>query len=976
MSMAKGIRWILACLAVAVVLPASAQFYSNGASPAGLNWRMTEGRRVSVLAPDYAAPLAHKVLYLMDSLSTSIGYGLLPDRVVEPLWMPVVMHTENSASNGISIVAPRRIEMCAMPDRESYATPWLRQLSVHEYRHAAQYGALFDGWASRALYVLLGEQSLLAITGVMPFWWLEGDAVAAETEAALFGRALQPSFTMHYRAVGRKILEGGNPDKWFVGSYNEYIPNHYNLGYQMVTTANTLQGRYAWGEIMDYAREHPYTITPFEWAMRKRWGMTTAALFRQTFQRLNDHWESLPEREDSAQRVYTPKHSPYQSTKYPLWVSDNEVVAVESSFDRSAALVKIDVATGARKVLHYIGGLNTRPVLIGDYIYWTEAQQLASFAQQIGSVMCRARTDGRGGVERVLPKSEYALYPVAFGGDVAYVRYNFVGTYTIVCTEGEFTLPEGVECHGLTVEGDHLYLLTTSDRGMAIERLEPSSGTWQTIKEPSRVTLSSLTAEGGKLYFGSIASGYDEVHSIDLRSGSEVRLTSSRYGSFYGAPSPNGERLAVAVYDADGYHLAVGTIAPIERVEQSLLPRNIVNPDHYRWENMVCIDTIAYDSAQANKQRAKYPSVPYNEAAGAMNFHSWAPIYYRPDQLMSGNLADVKFGATVVSQSLLSDAISSVGLYVLPSGNVGTSLNVKYLGWAPKLELDARLSTAPAGSYDPVGVMMKGGNYYDYYDHSEQVAERPSVRRSASLYGRAYLPFLLSNSYVTTTLTPAVEYSFSNKSFYSPTSGYHSGMHALAATLQWNSYTRSAYRNLNPRWGVAFVGGVGKCLMPFESPTTLGVYARINTPAFGANDGFTVRASYQDIVGNGPIGCALDFGWLSPRGMRSSVYPDDLVGGSVQYDAPLCYPDLGIRGVVMLKRVRASLFVDTLWGRLWTEDGSRQWGGATTFGGDVYLDTSWLRLPPQGDLSIKLGLYFDTQFLSEPTFTGGLALNF
>lgn len=971
-------RVILAVVAVVVALPAWAQFYSNGASPAGLRWRVVEGRSERVLAPDYAEPLAHKVLYLMDSLSSTIGYGLLPDRVVEPLEMPVVMHTENSASNGISIMAPRRIEMFAMPATDSYATPWLRQLSVHEYRHAAQYGALFDGWASQVLYYLLGEQSLLAITGVMPFWWLEGDAVAAESEASLFGRALQPSFTMHYRAVGRRILEGTNPDKWFSGSYNEYIPNHYHLGYQMVTAANTMQGRYAWGEIMDYARKHPYTIAPFEWAMRKRWGMTTSDLFHHTFQRLNDYWESLPEREDSAQRVYAPTTSPYRITKYPLWVSDDAVVVMESSFDRSSAFVEVDVASGERRVLRHIGAINTRPTLIGDYLYWTEMQQISSFAQQIGSVLCRARADGRGGVERVLRKSEYALYPVAYGGDVAYVRYDFTGTYTIVCTEGDFVLPEGVECHGLAADGDHLYILTTSDRGMAIEHLNPESGTWQTIKKPTRATLSSLIAEGGKLYFGSIASGYDEIHSIDLRTGSEVRLTTSRYGSFYGAPSPNGERLALAVYDAEGYHLAIDTTAPIERVEQSLLPHNVVNPEHYHWNGVVCVDSIDYGAVQAEEQLTKYPSVPYNKAAGALNIHSWAPAYYRPDQLMSGNLDDVRFGATVVSQSLLSDAISSLGVFIEPSGAVGTNLNVKYIGWAPKLELNARLTTAPAGSYAPVGIMMQGGDYYASYDHSEEDIEHPVQRGSVSLYGRLHLPLVLSNGYVTTTLTPSVEYSFANSATYSPTTKtFHNGLHALAATLQWNSTTRTAYRNLTPRWGVAVVGGVGKCLTPImETPVTWGLYTRFFAPAFGANDGFTMRASYQGIVGSGPLGHSLDFGWLTPRGILSMVYPDDRIGGSVQYDVPLCYPDWGVSGVVMIKRVRASLFVDTLWGRLWMEDGSRKWEGATTFGGDVFVDTSWLRLPSQGDLSLKFGLYFDTQHLAKPTFTSGFALNF
>lgn len=958
------------------LLPASAQFYSNGASPAGLRWRVAEGRNESILAPDYAEPLAHKVLYLMDSLTTSIGYGLLPEGGVRPLKMPVVMHTESSASNGISIMAPRRIEMGAMPATELYATPWLRQLSVHEYRHAAQYGALFGGPA-KWLYYLLGDQILLAATGVMPFWWLEGDAVDAETQATLYGRGLQPSFTMHYRAVGHKILEGKNHDKWFGGSYNEYIPSHYNLGYQMVTAASATRGEYAWGEIMDYARKYPYTITPFEWAMRKRWGTTTSDLFEQTFDRLNDLWESLPEREDSAERVPYVTTSPYTITKYPLWLTDRLVVVVESSFDKSAALVLVDVESGARRVLHHIGAINTRPALVGDYIYWTEMQQISSFAQQIGSVLLRARVDGKGVAERVLSKDIYALYPVSFGGEVAYVRYDFTGTYTVVCRGGEFRLPEGVECHGLAAEGDHLYLITTSDSGMAIEQLTPASGAWQTVKEPSRVTISSLTAAGGKLYFGSIASGYDEVHSLDLATGAEVRLTTSRYGSFYGSPSPDGEHLAVSVYDAEGYHLAVGDVESQERVEQTLMPHNVVNPERYIWQNAVCIDTVPYGEHEAEEQRTKYPFKRYNKATGAINIHSWAPVYYRPDQLMSGNLGDVALGATVVSQSLLSDAISSLGVYVLPSGAVGTNLNVKYIGWAPKLELNARFSTASAGYYEPVGVVMKGGDYYATYDHTEQVPEVPRAKSSASLYGRIHLPLVLSNGYVTTTLTPSVEYSFSNTSLYSPYDGeYHNGMHALAGMVQWNSYTRSAYRNLTPRWGVALVAGVGKVLTPFETPTTWGAFARFYLPAFGANDGFTLRASYQDIAGSGPIGYALNFGWLTPRGQRTSIYPDDMIGGSVQYDVPLCYPDWGWSGVVMIKRVRASLFVDSLWGRLWMEEGVRRWTDATTFGTDIFVDTSWLRLPEEGDVTFKMGLYFDTRELLKPTFTGGLALNF
>ena len=273
-------------------LSASAQFYNTGASPDHIRWREYEsGKGHRVVAPDYFDHSARRVLRYMDTVSHSITHGLPVERLLSS---PVVMHTENSASNGLSIWAPLRIEMSGMPAAESYSTSWLRQLSVHEFRHTAQYSALNRGFI-KALYPVLGQQWMLLTSGLMPFWWIEGDATDAETQASHFGRGLQPSFTMHYRAVGRRILDGSNPDVWFGGSYNQYVPSHYNLGYQLVSMANTQAGRYVWGDVVDYVTEKPYTIFPTEWAMRRRLGYSTEELFYSTFGNLNDWWDSLPD---------------------------------------------------------------------------------------------------------------------------------------------------------------------------------------------------------------------------------------------------------------------------------------------------------------------------------------------------------------------------------------------------------------------------------------------------------------------------------------------------------------------------------------------------------------------------------------------------------------------------------------------------------------------------------------------------------
>ncbi len=98
---------------------------------------------------------------------------------------------------------------------------------------------------------------------------------------------------------------------------------------------------------------------------------------------------------------------------------------------------------------------------------------------------------------------------------------------------------------------------------------------------PSRrgayITLSDLRAGGGMLYYGSIASGKDEVHGYDLVARREFRLSVSEYGSF--DPAPAGRELLMTTYDRLGYRI---THQPSDSlripVAHASLPVDLVNP--------------------------------------------------------------------------------------------------------------------------------------------------------------------------------------------------------------------------------------------------------------------------------------------------------------------------------------------------------------------------------------------------------------
>lgn len=175
---------------------ATGQYYDLGRSPSSIHWNQTSTSWGRIIYPDYYTKGAASLYHYINEMAPSINYGLDYGPLKR---MPMLLHTQNFRANGLVMRAPRRIELEVIPNINTYAEPWLKQLAVHEFRHAVQYGNLYRGFMKYVGYVI-GEQAGLASLALVPTWLLEGDAVMTETQMSSFGRALQPSFTIEYRA--------------------------------------------------------------------------------------------------------------------------------------------------------------------------------------------------------------------------------------------------------------------------------------------------------------------------------------------------------------------------------------------------------------------------------------------------------------------------------------------------------------------------------------------------------------------------------------------------------------------------------------------------------------------------------------------------------------------------------------------------------------------------------------------------------
>ena len=941
---------------------AAAQYYTWGSDPPQ-KWSAIRTPDVRMIYPDTVAGIARRTLFYIRSVRPDIGYGFRHG----PMRIPFVMHPENFQSNGLVMYLPKRVEFLTSPAVDSYSMPWYKQLVAHEYRHAVQYNNL-DRGVIRALSYVLGQQGSTIGLLCMPIWAMEGDAVMSETMHSSFGRGLQPSFSMAYRAMGSVGRDRRNIDRWFCGSYRDYIPDHYELGYQICSYAWERYGENIWDKVAWYGSRNPYVLATTRVALGKFYKTNVIKLFRETFDELERYWDSLPETGDSAVPLTALPEKNHTTYQWPLPLGDTAVVALKTDLDRVSRFVVIDRRTGGERTVCHTGLVSTRPSMADGRVWWTEYRRSTLFEQRVNSQLCYM--DLADGVPRTAERQRNALYPTASGEEFGWVEYNPDGRYTVVVRHGEgperrFETPVRSEIHGLAWDDRTVawYVLVTDDSGMWIGRID--SDGLHPITEGAYITLSNLRAGGGKLYYGSIASGRDEAHCFDLGEGREYRLSTSTYGSFAPAPADSGA-VWTTTYDRKGYRITrQENIEPIP-VAPSQLPVDLVNPPRRRW-NVVNLDTVRYTPADSASLHRKYPARRYRKGLHLLRAHSWAPVSFDPFKTIEEFNPRLMWGATVLSQNLLSstEAFASWG-WSRADGHVlkGT---IRYSGLGVRLEAratyggdrmtygiaqrgaDGKAERQPAPAHAKYWSAAAGATLPLYFDRGRH------IRQLSLSAGWEY-----SNGMVAD--VDAIRYDAEGRIANLQTLGYREGLHKLSLGIGFSDVVRAAYRDVGTPWGYTLWAGYDLNPENRNFSDLVSAYARIYTPGFFRHNSLSVAAAYQTSVGGYRFPSGLRFlGYKStrllPRGFSSSdISSNNYLAGSVDYQFPLCYPEGGISGVIYFKRIRLNVGADYA---RFQEFGSRgkTWRDIYSYGGDLLLDLNILRMSAAATATVKLSLY-------------------
>ena len=905
------------------LLPVSVrgQYYDWGRSPQGIRWRQAKTGFGKIVYPDYYSANAARMANYLDTIRPSISYGFR----YGPLRLPVIMHTENFVSNGLVLWAPLRMEIEAIPSVAPFAEPWLKQLATHEYRHAVQYGNLYRGFMKGIGWVV-GQQAGLLSSVLVPIWFLEGDAVMAETQMSSFGRALQPSFTIEYRAY---LTEGEKKfplDKWFCGSFKDFVPDHYQFGYQLAAWSRERYGDDMWSRVMEYGARRPYTILTTKWALKRYYRTSVDEIARNTLDDLARFWRSQPVEENSARIVPTVTTS-YTVYDAPMRLDDTTLLALKKDMDRTNRIVAVDLRTNRENKLFSTGSVHTVPVLRDSVLYWSEYRSSTLWEQRVLSRVCRY--DLRTGRRNVLRSRGTAFYPVPMpDGRLATISYDYTGRYRLDLDGNvNFPFPENTSVHGLAYDDrtGTMAFIALDDRGMWIGRIDLGSGEIGAITQPSRVSVYNLRAGSGHLSFNSIASGKDEIHLYDLEKGEEYRVSRSRYGSVApSAPDGSGE-LFFTTYSLDGYRLACQRTDSdsLIRVPYRVLPENTVNPPRRKW-NVMDIDTVTV----SDEFRQGTSVGRFRKGLHLFRPHSWAPWDFNPFHIADENRIDMGFGATVMSQDLLSSTTGYLAYGYAGGRGSRWRGTIDYAGLAPRFSLSFEYG---------------GGNQLVYGDRT-LLPDGLKLKRYFQINLYASLPMTLSSGYHIRTLTPFAELRHMNAVIVR-SEDFEKGYQRLVAGLTYTDNVRMATRDLNPRWGYALRFTTVNAPFRDRFSRLWSFFARVYTPGVAAHHSLTLRTNlqYQNYRDNNFF-----YKELYPRGAVYDRIGTRYAAFSADYQFPVWYPDGGIGSIVYFSRLRLNLYYDRARFRgIETGSFGPVFGmrSVSSFGGEIILDIHPLRIP-------------------------------
>jgi hypothetical protein len=841
------------------IFPVNSAFsQSFGGFKPSIRWSQINTDTVRIIFPNYLQTQAQRVANVIHYLN-QYQVDQIGDKAFK---IDVVLNNQSTIANGFVSIAPWKSHFITTPLQDSYqltALPWLDLLALHEYRHVIQLSTARRGIIN-ILYYLFGQETWAGAANLsLPSWFTEGDAVWAETQQSDQGRGRITSFLEGYRALmlsNRKFRY----DKVRNGSLKDFVPDHYRLGYLLVTYGNDQYGNDFWRDVVTEAAAFKGIFYPFAKAMKRKSGLSPEGMYDAMWKELAKN--ELAKKEESTEIPVlipsVPEHS-FIDCQYPHVVGDSVVVYFERSYDRIGGFYSFHLSN------HSVTKLTTKGVssdayFAGNerYLSWTEYSTDARWTDNNFSDIIRFDIVS-GERKRITHRGKYFAPQSDPKGNLMICVKLDQSTQSTLCL---IDAANGMVLKEFEHEGwvytypqfnDDSKSVTAAIRdangAMAIAEIDLDSGE-ETIIVPFLNRIIGVPEVAGKVvYYSASTKGVENIFSTNRNSGFTSQLTDEPNGGFQAAIGS--DDLYYVTFTENGHVIKTSQLAATVNSSDS--------PVKYEFSGLKnLLDSIPHK---------KYETGKYNSFAKSLNIHTWGLIYEDPEII-----------GRVLSNNVLNNVEFSAGVkYNRDNQNFRPFAQLSIATWYPTIELQA--STV---------------------QRSQIVEDVLRKWTETSLYGGLSVDWNLTSGTYLRILSPSVGINHSIL-----TRDLDLSITSVVGQLTFQQQQIKARKNIFTHSGqylqVQYNGSIDQYIAEqFQIRTGLAI------GGVGVNHNLIIEADMKSDLTNAEYQFS---NGLNHRGY--GVIPGSRVYRfSVDYHFPLIYPDRGFAGVVYFYRIRANPFFE------------------------------------------------------------------
>ena len=854
---------------------------TEGQNPYSIKWNQIKTQHFKIIYSTELDSQAYYAANLLEKAYSSTSQMLN----VSPKPIKLYIFNQTVIPNGYAALGPRRMTWFTTPGQDANqigGSDWFQALAIHEFRHVSQFAKLDSNIIDLAGTLFGDYGNSFAMNLFVPAWFFEGDAVYAETALSNNGRGRMPSF---YRDIAS--LESANIrytySKAYFGSYRDYFPNWYHLGFLMTNHVIKNYGRECWSDAVAKTSSN----LDFSKNLKKFTGFNTKNTYKNTLNEFkNDPY--LVQKDDipSFNPLNTAFNKKYTQYRYPFTVGADSIIAYKKGFNNSGEIVLIsgDSETELFKInpadrVHSNGKLIVWAATFPD-IRWTE-QSFSDIA--VYNIKQAKRV-------RITQDQKFFAPAISPSGNkIAVVEYNAKMECSLVVLDSEtgketlkIKMSSGTFLRMPAWNEEENKIVATANTGQinSLVTIDLNSKKLSVIKTFRIENISNPVFYKNFIIYNSPLSGTDDIMAIDTNSLETFWVVKAKFGVYNPSIDNNTNSLLFQDYQPNGFNIASLPLSnnDWQKVDDTMPARDNALLSYLKMENPTNIfENFTIDSVSTTSSVKKYSPLFH-----AINIHSWAPY-----STNSG------IGFSIFSDDELYTTNARLGGEYFPKDKANRIFaELTYAALFPEFSFN----------------FSNGRKYvYDETDKNQKTIDE-------NVFGvQTTVPLNLSEYNYDNLFNITSGFDKIYQKQYNDTTSDFNTFELSLFNLGFNAsfIEQKAYRDILPKFGVEFYSTFYSSInkeTAFKNRSTSNLKIYLPAPL---NHGIKLSGGIETnktdentlFIYQLPTDLTMVYGYDKPN-----FTPDFYANGLVVYTMPLFYPDLAIGPIVYCKRVHSNIF--------------------------------------------------------------------